>query len=538
MYRGIELWPGDMTGDMVKKKIAEDKVVWTYPNLPKNLYSSLRKTAMRLPEKTAVIDNWGRTYTYEDLLRKVEKFSAWLYDSMGIRREKHVAVMMYNSVEFCVTFLALNRIGAVLIPLPSKFRPEEVQSLLKKSDVDYIISHERFRDDFCDCEAAGIPVCIVPDEEAGYALDVFSCEKDLRQQLLQAESEVEDGDLALLVFTSGTTSQSKGVMIRNYNIMHAVVSYERTLGIREKDSALIPIPIYLITGLIAVFGLMVHVGGTVCLHRFFDGKRVLEDAKKYNITFFHASPTVFTLLLKEASSFPSLPSLRMFACGSSNMPPARIRQLHEWLPNCQFRTIYGLTETTSPGTVFPTDAGESNYIGSSGIPIPGLEFKVLDKEGKELPDGEQGEIWVKGTNITSAYYKLQTDAIKDGWLNTGDIGYFNSEGYLYIVDRVKDMINRGGEKVCSFDVENELLNIADVEDAAVVGIPDELYGEVPAAVVRLHSGSTISEEEMKKILKGKMAGYKVPVQIRVLDQIPITENMKTDKKRIRQMFAK
>ncbi|WP_418418931.1 class I adenylate-forming enzyme family protein [Blautia sp.] len=535
MYKGIELWKKDITRDMVEVEISDDFFIKTYPKLPKNIFESFKNTTYRMPEKTAVVDNWGRDFSYGELLHKTDLFSAWAYEKLGIRRGTHVALMLYNSVEFCVTFLSLNRIGAVVIPLPTKYRKDEVRSLLEKSDVDFIITDERFNDYFDFCKEENISVTVFPDGEKAYALDEFSCH--MTEELKRAEEEVTNKDLALLVFTSGTTSQSKGVVIKNYNIMHAIVSYERTLKITKKDRAIIPIPIYLITGLVAIFGLMMHVGGTVYLNKFFDGKRVLEDVKKYEITFLHASPTVFTLLLKEANAYPRLPSLRMFACGSSNMPPGKIRMLHNWLPNCEFRTIYGLTETTSPATVFPLDANESPYIGSSGIPIPGLSFKILDNEGKEVPPGTEGTVWVKGSNITECYYKMETEAIQDHWLDTGDIGYFNESGYIYIVDRRKDMINRGGEKICSFDVENEILNITGVEDAAVVGIPDELYGEVPVAVVKLGKDSLLTEEEIRKILKNKIAGFKIPQKIIKVDSIPVTENMKTDKKYIRQLFS-
>lgn len=529
MYRGVELWPKAITEDMVSLKISDGETILTYPNLPGSLYESFCQTVRRFTGKTAVVDNWGRTYTYGELKKKTELFSQWLYHKLGVRRGSHVAVMMYNSVEFCVAFLALNRLGAVMIPLPSKYRAGEVRSLMEKSEVEFVICDEKFRDYM----EGGLPVCVVPDGQTGYALESLESGRPLDDP----EASGTVSDLALLVFTSGTTSRSKGVMIRNCQIMHAIISYERTLGIGEADRAIIPIPIYLITGLIAVFGLMMHVGGTVYLNQFFDARRVLADIRKYEITFFHASPTVFSLLLNHAEEFPELPSLRMFACGSSNMPPGKIRMLHQWLPDCEFRTIYGLTETTSPATVFPMDANQSPYIGSSGIPIPGLSFRIVDGEGREVPDKTQGEILVKGSNITSSYYKLETDAIRDGWLDTGDIGYFNEHGYLYIVDRKKDMINRGGEKVCSFDVENELLGLEGVEDAAVVGIPDELYGEVPAAVVRLKKGSGWSEESLREALKKRIAGYKVPVWILFVDAIPVTENMKTDKKYIRQFLT-
>ena len=531
MYQGTECWPEAITKDMIYKKLPGRESVLTYPDLPESIYASFAATAGRLPGKTAVVDDQGRAYTYGELHKKVNAFSGWLYGEFGIRRGSHTAVMMYNSIEFCVTFLALNRLGAVMIPLPSKYRESEVRSLMRRSDVEYQIFDEKFRE-YAD---EHIPVCVVPDGTKAYALDGFVCGEETDPGEMIGDCGTAP-DLALLVFTSGTTSRSKGVMIGNFQIMHAIESYHRTLGIVESDRAIIPIPIYLITGLVAIFGLMMHAGGTVYLNRFFDAGRVLDDIRKYEITFFHASPTVFSLILKHTEEYPELPSLRMFACGSSNMPPAKIRMLHAWLPDCEFRTIYGLTETTSPATVYPVDANESSYIGSSGVPIPGLEFRILDSDGTELPALMQGQIWVRGSNITPAYYKFETEAIQNGWLNTGDIGYFNEQGYLYIVDRVKDMINRGGEKICSFDVENELLNMEGIEDAAVVGVPDELYGEVPVAVVRCSKDNRWSEEGLRKELKKRMAGYKVPVHIRFVDAIPVTENMKTDKKQIRQLF--
>ena len=535
MYRGDDLWEERIKLNMVSKVLESGKTITTYQELPQNIFLAFKDTAKKHREKIAVIDNEGRRYSYEKILEMVNDFSAWLAKDFGIIKGKHVALMLYNSIEFCTAFLALNRIGAVVVPLPTKFREEEIHALIQKSDVEFVISDQKFEWYFQNLYEK-VRICIIPDGTEKYALSEFRSEngKTLAEEM---EKKVTDSDLALLMFTSGTTSLSKGVTIRNYNIMHAIVSYQKALNITEEDKAIIPVPIYLITGLVAIFGLMMYTGGTVCLNRFFDARRVLDDIKKYEITFFHASPTVFTLILKEKENYPDLPGLRMFACGSGNMSPEKIRMLHEWLPHSEFRTIYGLTETTSPGTVFPTDASVSPYIGASGIPIPGSEYKVVDEMGNEVPDGEQGEILVRGSNITENYYKMENVAFTDGWLNTGDIGYFNTEGYLYIADRKKDMINRGGEKICSFDVENKLLEMDEIEDAAVIGIPDELYGEIPAALIKLKSGKTLSENEIKVFMKSQMASYKVPHKILFSEQIPLTANMKVNKKRIREMFS-
>ena len=534
MYKGEDLWKKPEI-QVVKKTLSNGKVITTYPDLPKNIYSSFRATAERHMEKVAVVDDEGRQYSYKKMMEMTDDFSSWLIHEFGVTRRKHVALMLYNSIEFCTTFLSLNRIGAVVVPLPTKFKMEEVHALVEKSDVEFIICDEKFEDYF-EKYQQNLNICVVPDGKEKYGLETFTSTKDL-SAIEEIEEKATDVDLALMLFTSGTTSMSKGVTIRNYNIMHAVESYHKVLGITEEDKAIIPVPIYLVTGLVAVFGLMIHIGGTVCLNRFFDAKRVLEDINKYGITFFHASPTVFTLILKERKHYPELPMLRMCACGSCNMPPEKIKMLHEWLPKSEFRTIYGLTETTSPGTVFPTDASSSPYIGSSGIPIPGSAYKIVDEEGNEVKDGEQGEILVKGSNITENYYKSKRVALEDEWLHTGDIGWFNTEGYLYIADRKKDMINRGGEKICSYDVENKLLEMNGVEDAAVVGIPDELYGEVPAALIKLKKGTVIEEAEIKAFLKSQMASYKVPQKILFTENIPLTENMKINKRKVRKMFS-
>lgn len=534
MYKGEDLWKKPEI-QVVKKTLSNGKVITTYPDLPKNIYSSFRATAERHMEKVAVVDDEGRQYSYKKMMEMTDDFSSWLIHEFGVTRRKHVALMLYNSIEFCTTFLSLNRIGAVVVPLPTKYKMEEVHALVEKSDVEFIICDEKFEDYF-EKYQQNLNICVVPDGKEKYGLETFTSTKDL-SAIEEIEEKATDVDLALMLFTSGTTSMSKGVTIRNYNIMHAVESYHKVLGITEEDKAIIPVPIYLVTGLVAVFGLMIHIGGTVCLNRFFDAKRVLEDINKYGITFFHASPTVFTLILKERKHYPELPMLRMFACGSCNMPPEKIKMLHEWLPKSEFRTIYGLTETTSPGTVFPTDASSSPYIGSSGIPIPGSAYKIVDEEGNEVKDGEQGEILVKGSNITENYYKSKRVALEDEWLHTGDIGWFNTEGYLYIADRKKDMINRGGEKICSYDVENKLLEMNGVEDAAVVGIPDELYGEVPAALIKLKKGTVIEEAEIKAFLKSQMASYKVPQKILFTENIPLTENMKINKRKVRKMFS-
>ena len=205
----------------------------------------------------------------------------------------------------------------------------------------------------------------------------------------------------------------------------------------------------------------------------------------------------------------------------------------------EFRTIYGLTETTSPGFVFPGDAATSIHCGSSGRPVPGLTVSIRDAEGAEVAPGERGDIWLHGTNLLRRYDNLETPALTaDGWLNTNDVGYANEDGYVFIVDRTKDMVNRGGEKVWCIDVEEELRSVPGVADAAVVGVPHDIYGEEPAALLVPEPGLRLDPGAVEESLGTRLARYQVPRRYLVTDAVPVTGNLKVDKRAIRELFGR
>lgn len=539
MIDGNILWDKALTRDMVQKKLLNGQNICTFPNMPDNLYAALEKTASLYPDKTAFVDDSGRAYTYCEFKKRCIELAAYLYSRYRIGQGSHVGLMMYNCVEFCAAFMALSRLGAVAIPLPGKFKETEVLSLAERADVELVICDEAFEKWFLKYYGTRM-VITVRGVGCQYGFqeqfDGWVNQKEDMEKLLQAGTGGSFAP-AVIMFTSGTTSRSKGVLLRNYNIMHAVESYRRILGITREDISVIATPIYHITGLVALLGLFLHVGGTLYLHKFFNAGRVLRDAREKQFTFIHASPTVFHLLIQEGENTPPISTLRSFACGSSNMSKSQLRRLHKWLPDSAFHTVYGLTETSSPATVFPGDAAVSERIGSSGKPIPGTWFKIVDEEGRELSFGEVGEIAVKGSVVLDSYYKQTADELQNGWLRTGDLGYFTEDAYLFVVDRKKDMINRGGEKIWCFDVENEIAAMEGVQDAAVVGIPDALYGETAAAVVRLDTGSSLTPEEIQNYLYRRIAKYKVPVLIKVVDKVPQTANGKTDKITIKKLLA-
>lgn len=539
MKDGNELWRDEAAADMTVRELG-GRTLSTFPGLPDNLYKALEATAGRYPDKVGITDNFGRDVSYACLLERTRMLAAYLYYIKGIKEGTHVGLIMYNSLEFCTAFLALQCLGAVAVPLPGKFKRWEVLPLAVRAEASYIICDVHYRDWFLEDYSEDNLITVTDAKDGwGYEEEYKNWPVLEREGQLKELSQRSLGDWTkpgIIMFTSGTTSKSKGVLLRNYNIMHAVEAYRRTLHITEEDVSVIATPIYHITGLVALLGLFVYTGAHLYLHKFFDGNRIVADARTYGFTFIHASPTAFNLMIQAGEGTPPVPSLKSFACGSSNMPKDKLRRLHSWLPESSFHTVYGLTETTSPGTVFPGDAATSPYIGSSGLPVPGTRFKIVNETGAELADGEVGEICVSGTLVLAEYYKHTSETLQDGWLHTGDLGYFNRDGYLFVVDRIKNMINRGGEKIWCFDVENELEMMKGIRDAAVVGIPDELYGEVAAAVVCLEENIQLSQEAIQEYLRGRIAKYKIPVRIRTVEKIPQTPNGKTDKITIKKLL--
>ncbi len=536
MLEGKDVWDLWVQKDMLERKIG-NRTVYTFSKMKKSFYEMLEDTAARYPDKAGLCDNWDRSYTYREFLHMVNSLASYLQNVLHVRKKSHVGLLLNNGIEFAASFYAVCKLGAVAVPFPTKYREPEIQALVDKADLHCILVSEDFGSWIPAYEDAGIVVLSTRDEEKGYGYQYLDLPEEETSLTKGGCGELDDE--MILMFTSGTTSASKGVILKNYNINHAVMIYQRLLALGPDDKTIIPVPVYHITGLVALLGLFVYMGATVFLYKRYDARRILEGVLKHQITFMHGSPTVFGMLLDYQQEFPVLKSIRTLACGSSYMPVETMKKLHKWMPEMKFQNVYGMTETASPGTVFPYDAATSIYPGSSGKPVPGVSVKILDSEGREVQRGKAGTVFLKGANICEYYYQIETHLITaDGWLNTGDVGYVNEDSYVFIVDREKDMINRGGEKIWCTDVEEEILALSGVKDTAVVGIPHKKYGEAAAAVVVLETGVKITEEEIMSKLRSRLAKFKIPERVIFMDFIPKTAGLKTDKKYIRTLFGK
>ncbi len=533
MYKGIQFWQDKLPSGLIEKTLSDGRTIETFSDMPQSLYAFLEQTAAQKPDHTALEDDLGRILTYRELKEKTDCFADYLEETMKLPKGAHIGLMAYSTVEYVIAFLAVNRIGAVSVILPTKFKQPEVLSLAERASLDCLICDQQYRAWFDELEGKGLKVISYLPEPLSSALDIFGNTKTGFHYPVRTQYE----DVCTMMFTSGTTSMSKGVLLTNYNFVHAAGVYRMAFDITEKDRTIIPVPIYTITALSAVIGTYMLVGGTIWLQRKFNAQQVLSCVRDHEITYMHAAPTVCSLLLEEKERFPNLPSLKRIVCGGSRMPAEKIRQLHAWLPYCEYHNVYGMTETTSPGTIQKEDAVKCREMASEGFPVPGLTYKVLDETGHELPPGQAGEIFVSGTNIMAGYYQLDTPDFQNGWLATGDVGYFTADGYCYVIDRTKDMINRGGEKMTSYDVEEELYSMGGIAEAVVVGIPDPLYGEVPAAIVKPEKDCRWDEIGIKEYLHNRIAKYKIPVRIIFTDEIPLSSGGKPDRKKIRKMFA-
>lgn len=530
MIRGNDCWSTDIVSGMDTVSIAGRKLS-VFSGTPVSPYLMLVGTAKNHGGKVAIIDNQNIPYTFNELLSKVDQFSYYL-QSKDIGRESHVGLLLYNCVEFAIAFLALSRLRAITVPLPGKYRKPEVLSLMEKGNITTLICDEQFKPWFDEVRDLEIILCRNHLQDYGFSHLSMPPASDVH-----IYNDATEHDTSMILFTSGTTSQSKGVLLKNYNIVHSIEAYRRIFRITDHDRALLATPMYHVTGIIALLGLFIHTGGTLWLMNKVDPQRMLQCILDNGLTFIHASPTVFHLLLEHCDEFRSLPSLRKFACGSSNMPVSSIKKIKSWLPQVDFHTIYGMTEVSSPATIFPAGAAKSPYGDSSGVPIPGLDIKIIDDDGKEVDNGKMGEITMYGTNVLETYYNLKCSSLSDdGWLRSGDIGYLNDEGYLWVMDRKKDMINRGGEKICTIDVENAICSIPGVHEAIVAGIPDETFNEIPVAAVKLEKGRSLSEAEIRAFLSTQIAKYMIPSKYVFLQDIPRTPNGKPDKKAVKNMF--
>lgn len=496
-----------------------------------NRADALIRQAAEQPDKVALIFE-RRSWTYAALLRDVRSRAAGMAAS-GLRRGHKIGLMLETAPEFILLEYAAFLLGVVVVPMNMHYRSNEIEHVLVTCEVEYLVIEAGFADRLAEGLAArclslaGVFVQGAPAVPPGVSFrdaavllgDPAAC---------PAPVEMAEDDLALMLYTSATTGKAKGVMLSLGNLSG---NYDRTpewLGLQRDEVTLCALPLYNTFALNQCINALIFLGATMVLLRRFDALACMAAIQRHRCTFFPAVPTMLQKLFNHPDAAThDLTSLRRIVTGGAPVPAAILARVHAFAGNrITVITGYGLTEATALNSIHEVRLGADGGMHrpkSVGRALPGIQIAICDEAGREVPFGTVGEICVKGPCVMMGYYKLPemtAEAIRDGWLRTGDLGQMEPDGHFAVVDRKKDLIIRGGQNIYPADIEEALYSHPAVAEAAVIAMPDDVMGEVPVAFVALKPDAMTTPEALLAHSRGLLASYKVPVTLRILDELP------------------
>jgi fatty-acyl-CoA synthase len=496
----------------------------------------LEHHADRFADRPAVSYD-GTDLSYAQLRDRVAQTAGALREA-GVARSDVVAVLLHNSMDFVEVMLGAAYLGAVFMPLNWR---------LAAAEIDYIVAHAGTCALVCEEELLALVdpsvstfersrICLGGDRPGWTGLD------SLRAAATPPHSPagMSSDDLLRLMYTSGTTSRPKGVMITYGNLDAKCIAHTIGLGLTRDDRGIIPGPLYHVGALDLTFTNLFYLGAWQRILRRFDPSLLLDGIERDRATTVWLAPAMVRLTLDDPSLLSrDLSSVRTVIDGGEKMPLPLIERVLSAFPSAWFADAYGLTETVS-GDTFLDKGKTREKLGSVGKPVFNVELTVVDANDRPTPANTPGEIVIRGTKVCAGYWndpEATQHAFRNGWFHSGDIGIIDDDGYLYIVDRLKDMILTGGENVASSEVERVLHEHADVEEVAVIGVPDARWGEVPVAYVVLRSGASSTETEMVKFCDGRLARFKTPKRVRFVDALPRNPSGKVLKRELREREA-
>jgi long-chain acyl-CoA synthetase len=478
--------------------------------------------------------------TGSDLAERVRRVAGGLAEA-GLRPGERVVICMANCPEVGISYNAVWRAGAVATPVLFLLSEEELRHVLSDSGAVLVVTTPEFLPKVT-AAGAGLDalraVVVVGEMPAGKSVTPLVPFTELEDAGPAALTGSDPSALAALLYTGGTTGRSKGVMISHDALSAAAWAATATSYAESVRCALLPLPLSHVYGLmVSVMGVHVPDPGTTVLMRWFDPAGWLRLAQRHRANVGAVVPTMLQLLLRQPVEDYDLSALTRLSSGSAPLPPPVLDEFARRLPWVEIGEGYGCTETAAIISTSPL--GEVRR-GSVGRPAPGVQVRIERPDSCVAEPGEDGEICARGPVLMSGYWHAEPEtahALRGGWLHTGDVGRMDADGYLYIVDRIKDLIIRGGYNVYPRDVEDVLAQHPDVLAAAVVGRPDPVYGEEVVAFVQLREGTTASPADLVEYAKGQLSAVKYPREVRIVDAIPLTSVLKVDRKRLRAALA-
>jgi acyl-CoA synthetase (AMP-forming)/AMP-acid ligase II len=499
-----------------------------------NWFGVLAHHASRSPDRAITVFE-GTAVTYAEMAAAAAALAGGLKER-GVGQGDVVGLLSYNCPEFLETVFAANYLGAIAMPINWRLAAPEVR---------YILQHSQSRALICDRSLVGLAGQATAEMETALIRSCISATSvdgwvslaEVKADAAPASQVAADpDDVHRLMYTSGTTGRPKGVMITHANLAWKNLAHLVEFGFTGADLGLACGPLYHVGALDLTTTSLIAAGATTIIHRTFDAVAVVDELERSGVSTVWLAPAMVNAIM----SLPDiedrdLSSVRVIINGGEKMPIPLIERIQRAFPSAWFADAYGLTETVS-GDTFLDRHSIVTKLGSVGRPCLHLELEIWDGQGQPVAAGERGEIVMRGPKVFKGYWRdpeATAQAFSGGWFHTGDIGVRDDDGYLFIVDRLKDMILSGGENVAGSEVERVLYEHTAVLEAAVVGRPDDRWGEVPAAFVVLRPGRTASADELIEHCRGQLARFKVPRHVTFLDALPRNPSGKVLKRDLR-----
>ncbi len=524
------------------------------------LYDLLQYATEKYGQQVALIHGELRvTYSRLDVLAtQIARF----LETADLSKGDRVALMSENSLMYVASFFGIMKAGFVVVPIDTSLQPEKVRYILDDCGAKVFLTQTRFarylpkiltRNGTDESMALKLVVTdkplfkmTLPVASADFA-DIFQTEphRDSEQSSLETTRSTDEHvrmlkevvssaphELAAIFYTSGSTGSPRGVMLSHRNLLSNTIGTVEYLQLTEKDKVMVVLPFYYIYGN-SLLLTHVAVGGTVVIdNRFTYPEAILDTMEREEVTGFSGVPSNFMLLLHNSTfAKRTLPSLRYFTQAGGAMAPEVIRRLIDSFPDKQIFIMYGQTEASPRVSWLPPDKLREK-LGSVGIPVPGVIVKIVNPKGEEVGVDEEGEIIVGGDSVMMGYWNdpdEQSEVLRDGWLYTGDLAKKDSDGFIFIVGRKKEIIKSGGHRVSAKEIEEYLLEHEQIVEAAVFGVKDPILGEAIKATVVVKSGVPLEAKDIQDFCKRSLPVYKVPRYIEFMDSLPKYESGKVNK---------
>ncbi len=480
-----------------------------------NIAQNLERATRQFPDKPAIIFE-GCATTYRELNAAVDRVARGLV-ALGVEEGERVALFLPNIPAFPIAYLATQKLGAIAVAVNAMLTAEELRYLIADSDARVLFTTATLLPQarpLLGAELDTARVILCEGEATGHpALD------DLGESGALAAREMDRDAPAAILYTSGTTGKQKGATLSHGNVVSNMYATEHALRIDSGDRLLLFLPLFHCFGQNFIMNTALNSGATLVLHRRFVPEEILASIAREGVTMFFAVPTIYIALLNAGVDPACLASVRYYFSAAATMPMEVATRWRDTFSR-PIHEGYGLTETA------PFACHNHHWAhrpGSVGTPLEMVEMRVVDLDDQPVPPGTWGEIVIKGPNVMLGYWNnpaATAEALRGGWFHSGDIGYLDEDGYVYLVDRVKDMINAGGFKVWPREVEEVLYRHPAIKECAVVGVADPLKGEVPKVVVVLQPATDLTAEALEEFCRAHLAAYKVPRLVEFRAEMP------------------